>query len=307
MARRRKQGVFMRRANFHTLVLVVTFALTGVPTWANPLILNSLPAYESPVQGDPDGLLLLSGNGLAAADTVVYRRFSTPLPPPHPAVPPISSSGLLGVADLVSSADAPYSLTVHLPNFLTQGAKYILWVVAPDGTWSNGVTINDARPLWITPDSAYQTASLANLPRVLKVVGRNLEPASSWAQVRLIGQNTGTGYTLYAHNSAINPADTTAVSERYIAVVDLPASMVVDHYAVQVSRDGYSWVGLLGNGQSPAQVFTVNPDPLPPATSVSVSDFAGPVSGPCQPDDGIDDTACIVLAMRAVQAAGAAP
>ena len=294
----------MRRSNFHTLALLAILTLTGVPTWANPPVLNSLPAYESPVQGDPDGLLLLSGNGLAAADTVVYRRFSTPLPPPHPAVPPASSSGLLGVADLASSADAPYSLSIHLPNFLTQGAKYILWVMAPDGTWSNGVTINDARPLWITPDSAYQTASLANLPRVLKVVGRNLEPTSSWAQVRLVGQNTGTAYTLYAHNSASNPADTTAVSERYIAEVDLPTSMVVDQYWVQVTRDGNSWVGLLGNGQSPAQVFTVNPDPVPPATSVSVSDFAGPVSGPCQPDDGIDDTACIVLAMRAVQAAG---
>jgi hypothetical protein len=49
--------------------------------------------------------------------------------------------------------------------------------------------------------------------------------------------------------------------------------MVVDQYAVQVNRDARSWVPLLGNGQAPAQLFSVNPDPVPPATSVSVADF----------------------------------
>jgi Domain of unknown function DUF11 len=64
---------------------------------------------------------------------------------------------------------------------------------------------------------------------------------------------------------------------------------------------------LLGNGQTRAQLFTVNPDPVPlPASPIfSVGDFADPLTGnTCQPNDGVDDTGCIILAIRAAQLAG---
>ena len=48
--------------------------------------------------------------------------------------------------------------------------------------------------------------------------------------------------------------------------------------ATSVAAGSGDSLALLGNGQSPAQLFTVNPDPVPPATTVSVSDFAGPVN-----------------------------
>jgi hypothetical protein len=101
-------------------------------------VLYTQPAYESPVRGDPDDLLLLSGSGLSGADTVVYQA--------------------------TAAADAPYAVTIHLPEVMTPGGTYALWVINPDGEWSTPALINDARPLWITPDCAYQTASLANLP-----------------------------------------------------------------------------------------------------------------------------------------------
>ena len=296
----------MRRSNFHTSVVFAVLAVASLPTWAGPPVLNNLPTYESPVHGDPDGLLLLSGSGLSAADTVVYEQYSgTSLQ--NPASVPTSSTATTGVADLVSSADAPYSLTVHLPAVMAPEQSYALWVVTPDGQWSNAAMINDARPLWITPDSGYMTASLANLPRQLKIIGRNLEPAptgSGVTRVELIGENTGSRYHFVAKNTSNDPTGTTADSERYIAVVNLPSSMAVDQYAVEVQRDSQTWVPLLGNGQSPAQLFTVNSDPNIPPTPISVADFAGPVSGPCLPNDSIDDTACIILAIRAAQAAG---
>jgi hypothetical protein len=288
------------------MVRLIAAALAGTP------LLYATPAYESPVRGDPDDLLLISGVGLSAGDTVVYQQLGdTTLVAQPPASVPQTSTASVGVADLVSAADAPYSLTIHLPAVMTAGRAYGLWVVTPDNQWSTEVRINDARPLWITPDTAYQSASLANLPRLLKVVGRNLQPdptAGATTQVRLTGVNTGTTYTLTASNTDSDPGKTAAL-ERYVAAVNLPVSMAVDQYSVQVSRDGMSWAPLLGNGQSAPQTLTVNSDPAPPdpTATYSVSDprFADPTTGQaCQPNDDVDDTACIVLAIRAAQMAG---
>ena len=291
-------------------------AFIAVPAWCAPPVLYSTSAYESPVRGDPDDLLLLSGSGLSAGDTVVYRSVvnTTALPSP-PSPLPTFSNAVHGIADLVSAADAPYSLTVHLPRLMTTGQSYVLWVLDAAGEWSNPVLINDARPLWITPDSAYQTASLANLPRVLKVVGRNLQPGpgtSTVTQVLLTGITTGTTYTLTANNTGTDP-NTTAALERYVAAANLPSALVVDKYTVQVSRDGTSWAPLSGdgNGLTSPQVFTVNPDPVAPtsATTFPVGNpqASDPISGEsCQAvqANGHDATGCILLALRAAQAAG---
>jgi hypothetical protein len=296
----RPNGVFFPIASF-----ILLLAGSAAPAWCAPPVLYSASQYESPVRGDPDDLLLIAGNGLAATNTVVYQAVGTTTQAPvHPASVPTTNTASLGFADLVSAADAPYSLTVHLPTAMTAGQSYALWVYDWDSTqWSAPVLINDARPLWITPDSAYQTAALANLPRVLKVVGRNLQPApggNGTTQVRLVGQATGTTYTLTAKNTNNDSATTTAL-ERYVAAAPLPASLVVDTYTVQVSRDGTSWVALLGNGQTPAQVFTVNNDPATP-NSYPVSNGNDPVTGAaCSslPNSGNDATGCILIAIRA--------
>ena len=279
-------------------------------TWATPPALYGQPAYESPVRGDPDDLLLLSGSGLSGADTIVYEAVAnTTSLPPTPSSVPLHNLATQGTLTVINSSDAPYALAVHLSTRMTLGGSYALWVVSPDNEWSAPILINDARPLWITPDSGYQTASLANLPRTLKVVGRNLQPgpgASTVTQVRLVGVNTGTTYVVTANNSTNDP-NTTAALERYVAAVNLPSPMTVDQYTVQVSRDGTSWVPLLGNGQSPAQIFAVNADPVAPspAHTFSVANFSDPLTGrPCVANDGNDDTGCIILAIRAAQAAG---
>lgn len=280
-----------------------SYALASAP------VLYSQPAYESPVRADPDDLLLLPGYGLASSDTIVYEAISdTTQAPQQPSSIPTATTAVAGVADLVSSADAPYSLAIHLPTAMTVGQSYALWVVDPRGEWSAPLYINDARPLWITPDSAYQTAQLAGLPRVLKVVGRNLQPqagAVAATQVRLIGANTGTTYILTARNTANDAGNTTEALQRYVAAADLPSTLIPDQYSVQVNRDGTSWVALMGNGQSQPQTFTVKPDPLAaPTFAVSDPKFADPVTGPCLPNDGIDDTACILLAIRAATIVG---
>ena len=211
------------------------------------------------------------------------------------------------MAAVVDAADAPYSLAVRLPTAIRAGQSYALWVHDAADEWSAPLLINDARPLWITPDSAFSTARAPGVARELKVVGKNLQsPPESTAGtlVRLIGNTTGMTYTLSARSTNDDPEMAGAV-ERYAAVVTLPDTLAVDQYTVEVSRDGVSWVALLGNAQAPPQLFTVLADPAAkPAFQVSDPQFADPVSGPCLPNDNVDDTYCIIMAVRKATQAG---
>src|SRR5208282_2456839 len=88
-------------------------------------------AYQSPVRADPDDLLLLPGYGFASGDRVVYRALAdTAQSPGPPASIPSESTAESGVADVVSTLDAPYSLTIHLPAALRSNQSYAIWVVS---------------------------------------------------------------------------------------------------------------------------------------------------------------------------------
>lgn len=293
------------------LLIALVAAVAPGESRAAPPMIYSEGAHESPVRADPDDLLLLPGYGFSATDVVVYQAVSnTTLPLTHPASVPSSSTASLGLADVVSAADAPYTLTLHLPAVMTKDQSYALWVVDASG-WSNGVLINDARPLWITPDFSYQSAAIANLPRVLKVVGQNLQPesGSTATQVRLIGP--GGTYTLSAvadSTAATGATDPTSTPQigRYVAKVKLPTGMTTGSYTVQVSRDGgSSWVPLLGENDNAVQSFTVLPDPATP-TSYLVSDSR---FGGCSPAIGSTPAVgnaliCVLNAINAASAAG---
>lgn len=236
-------------------IVALGFALV-LPSlcWAAP-ILYSQPAYQSPIRAEPDDLLFLAGDGLAASDTVVYQRLTdATLPLTPPASIPTKSTAITGIAVIANGAEAPRGLAVRLPTILQSGRSYALWVRSQDGQWSNGVKINDARPLWITPAYTYANSTVASLPRELKVVGRNLQRRIGYkTRVKLVGPST---FILEAIESA---AGTTI--DHYAARVMLPSSMPAGTYAVQVTRDGgTSWVTLSG------QTFEVKLDPASVAT-----------------------------------------
>ncbi len=268
-------------------VFVTVISLGTNTAGATAPIVYGQAAYQSPVQGDPGDLLILPGYGFATTDIVVYQSLGdTTQPLAAPSTIQADSTADSGVAPVVSTLNVPHSLSVMLPSVMRSGQSYALWVRNQSGEWSNGVLINDARPLWISPDTAYTTATLANLPRNLKVVGRNLQAAAGVAtQVRLTGPLT---YTL----SAADDGDPSTAIERYAAIVTLPSGMQQGNYTVQVSRDGVSWVGLSG------QTLSVLADPVQPNV-FSVGAYGG-----CVPDDGVDDTPCIVSAIAAAKANG---
>jgi hypothetical protein len=268
------------------------FVALGFATYASQAApkLYAQPAHESPVRGEPDDLLLLAGYGLAPDDAVVYQALEDTTRPLHsPAGASLAdSAGEVGQVPIVSTANTPYALTVRLPATLEAGQSYALWVRSAAGEWSNGVRINDARPLWATPGYVYTTASVASLPRRLKIVGRNLQPAAGTVtRVRLIGPET---LTLTAARSARS----TSATPRYVAEVVLPGKLLPGDYTVQLSRDGVSWLTLEG------QKWTVRPDvPVPREFSPAAAEF-----GACRPDGSSDNTPCLLRAIEAARRAG---
>jgi hypothetical protein len=265
----------------------VLFAGAGAA--AAPPELYRQPAHESPVRGDPDDLLLLAGYGFSADDSVVYR--AVPDTAKSLSVPdqvPTDPSPELGLAPVVSTANVPDSLTIKLPQVMRADQTYVLWVRTIRGEWSKGVKINDARPLWISPAYVYSSGSVASLPRELKIIGRNLQPSAGHStKVRLLGPQPFAG-------TARSDDQPSIALNSYVARVRLPERLAPGSYRIQVSRDGTSWVEV--DGQS----LEVVPAPPPPA-EYSVSD---PRFGGCRPDDGGDDTACVVRAIAAAQRDG---
>ena len=261
----------------------LAFATKAVPT------LYSQPSYQSPVTATPGEPVMLPGFGFAADDIVVYQAIEDTtmelLQPNELLLERNTISS--GHAEIISSLDIPYSLTVRWPEVAEKDRSYAIWVRNREGKWTNGIRVNDARPLWLSPAFSYETEEIGTLPRYLKVVGRNLQPApDTRTRIKLINLTSQKEeLVLFAEND-IEP---NTVIEQYVAKVALPPSMPPGKYAVSVNRDGRSWVSVDG------QVFTVYPNPGPP-NEFHVTSFG------CRPNDGQDDTDCI---RQAVKEAGA--
>jgi hypothetical protein len=257
--------------------------------FANPPQLYAQPNLQSPVHGAADDLLFLAGDRLSADDSVVYMAVGDAgAAPASPRELPLLSDAKLGLGEVVGIASVPYGLTIRLPRTLRDRQAYALWVVSKSGEWSNPAFINDARPLWITPAFAYSSASIASLPRYLKVVGRNLQSAvGKRTEVRLEGPQQ---WTLPARPAS---TDVPTLGD-YVALVSLPPKLIAGIYKVSLRVEGG------GFHEIADQRFEVLPDPgsAPP---LRISD---PKFGGCRPDDGRDDTACLRQALAAARLVG---
>jgi hypothetical protein len=161
---------------------------------------------------------------------------------------------------------------------------YRLWVVNSSGEWSNAVSINDPRPMWITPSYAYSTADNANLGRRIRVVGRNLTGSPTRPiTIRLSGPSE---YRVQGI-----PSESSGTLDRYIAEARLPDRMTPGDYFVSVSRDARKWT------EVSHQQLQVRADPA----ELPRFDLGNPDFGNCRPDDGSDDGACLVRAIEAAR------
>ncbi len=272
-------------------ILVALLATHHAASAAAPVLLRT-PGYESPVQGGPDDLLLIAGSGFKSTDRVVYESMgAADSNDSHPTAVPKTSSETRGLAPIVKLGSPPYAITVRLPSVIEADRPYRLWVVNKAGEWSRPVSINDARPLWVTPSFAYSSADLAGLNRAVRVVGRNLKYSSEpekTASIRLTGPGT---YVI-----AASPAKDDSVLTAYMREGVLPKRLTPGQYAVAVSGDGSSWKEI------PAQKFEVRPDP-PALPRLEITD---PRFGTCRPNDDNDDSECIERALQAAERTGGA-
>jgi hypothetical protein len=241
------------------------------------------------VHAAPDDLLEIGGIGFDAGDRVVYAAaLSAPTAKTHPASVPEQSGPLLGTAPIVSVADPPDSLTVRLPEVMRPQLVYHLWVVNAVGEWSEALTINDPRPLWVTPGFVHVSADPAHVGRRIRIVGRNLQPDSGQhIGIRLKGPAT---YFLAADFANDSPAGL----QEYVAEANLPLRLSPGSYVVSVSRDGREWIDMT------AQRLVVEPDP-PALPSFALDE---PRFGGCRPNDGALDNVCLTQAIAAAQLQG---
>jgi hypothetical protein len=241
--------------------------------------------YQSPTRGDPDDLLQLAGDSLSAGDVAVYQAYSAGQAGTHPDDVPSGSAPSSGVLPIVSASGIPYRLVVRLPGSMLAGRLYHIWIRNPRGEWSNAVSINDSRPLWISPSMTYATAQWANLPRYLKIIVRNMPSTALGA--RLVGPKR---YAL-----PLVPKDSgDLVPKTYVLRCRLPKYVEPGEYRVELQMGDTTWVGI------PDQTITVRPDPSP-ALEFNVGDAA---YGRCRPDDGRDDTECLAKALEAASRTG---
>jgi hypothetical protein len=267
---------------------VARWALLACCLWAvaaaEAPALYRTQGYESPVQGGPGDLLLIGGFGFQAGDRVVYQAYGATA---HPAGVPITSTAVEGVAEIVKLGTPPYALTVRLPMSLERQRAYRLWVVDAAGEWSQSVSINDPRPLWVTPAYNFATSDLAGFGRLLRIVGRNLGTSTDRPmQIQLRGPHD---YLLTTPVSS----DPSGV-QNYVAEASLPARLEKGSYSVAVSRDSRNWTMV------PNQQFEVRADPV----AASRNDISNPKFGGCHADDEDDDTGCFRQALEAAAWAG---
>ncbi len=270
--------------------LLILCVASTLPLLAAAPRVHTQPFHQSPVRGGPDDLLMLPGQGFLPGAEVAYRRLvdtTAPLAPPAGlTVPSTPDEGSVPVVSV-----EPLAVVVRLPLQMLPDESYALWIRNPGDAWSEGIRINDARPHWVTPAVGCATASPArpaSAPRGLKVVGRNLDAApGEQTRVRLTGPAT-------LELTAADDGDADTAIERYVARVDLPPSMAVGLYDVEVSRDGASWVAV------PDQQYEVRVDPA----ALPQFNITDPLYGGCAPGDGSDDALCIQSASDAASAAG---
>lgn len=284
------------------MALLAVVAAGAAGTAAAAVQVYTEPFHESPVRGAPDDLLMIGGAGFVDEAQVIYRKLVGSYDLPAHGSVPTGSNATEGTAKVLSvTADR---LVVRLPSVVTLGEPYALWVkneagTSSSGDWSEGFRINDARPLWFSPDLSYDTG-LPALGRYLKVIGRNLEPAPgkyTWVKLEWASGQQGTPPAPLCLLAQDQPD-----SERYVAEVTLPA-MQLGKYNVSVSRHCPSGTPACGSCAQwmpidPAvQQHTVGVDvPSAEATTFSV---AASAYGGCRGTDQVDDALCIAKAIKA--------
>lgn len=283
-------------------------------------VLFSTRDHQSLVHGARDEAVVIGGDNLdIARTTLVYAPIAdTTSIPAHPAYPAPGGPIITPVA-----ADA-HTLQLVLPAAITAGVSYVMWPVNSDlvtkaRSWGPPILLNDARPMWISPSWVYATHVRPGLGlgRRLKVVGRNLEPAPgfttqicyvpSGAAAPTVASPCPAAMMANALTSSTDPA------RSFVTEFAVPPLLANTTYWLYVRRDGTSWVEVprqqLASGA--ATLLEVRRDPVigspvrisSMASSAQFDTCGDPANEKvCQPNDGKDDSCCILNAIHQAHA-----
>jgi hypothetical protein len=247
---------------------------------------------QSPVSGGPGDVVVLTGAQLDAVGRVGFERLDVAaarsgnvaalVPPSTLPSSPTSAGGALAASAVDVRSDR---LIVTLPPQVSRDVPYAFWVERNHRWVGRAERINDARPLWITPERVS-----AGQPVELTIVGRNLAPVSA-------------GHTTVRFSSSSFSTDVIAEDAPGGSIDDYTARVTTTLpegvYDVTVDRGDGLFVGLdvdagiLDGGAGP-QRLVVDPSPSVPATVTLSGDG-------CDPAPNNDDTECLRRAFAALQ------
>lgn len=278
----------MTRTTTDTPPLLLTIAgliLLLPPSLAAEPTLNDLPFHGSPVRGYSDDVVFINGDGFVGTPTVRVG-----LPGDNPAT-------LTDEATILTVRDDSVSVTLpaNVNGLDTKDPTRAIWVRnGGESAWTGPLLLNDPRPLWISPSHVLSSGTRHNLPREVRVVGRNLHHLD---RVKYVGSSNtyelaiGVGLNC----STINLTDAQLEAEIVEVSLPLQASMTPDTYTVHVKRVCGGWIEVADNA------LVVEAVPSTPTRYV-IENYGG--KNQCDPDDGVDDTFCVLDAIADAKAAG---
>lgn len=265
--------------------LVATVVLTTLSDFISPHppTLFANPEFQSPIFGRPGDIIFIPGDGLSKGDRVVYQALieDTIEPMRHP-VSPQYNDVTTGYATPISYNDIPHSISVQLPLAINPNQPYALWVLTKSGEWSNGIEINESRPMWFSPSSISTNIFAPGNLRSIKVIGRNLRlRQNSVPLLHLVNEDRTIAL------SAAIPPQSMALAR---SAVEFPItkSIPVGRYWVEYRDGDPTWKRVSH------QMLIVRQWHESPRLRLDAPQF-----GRCQPDDGIDDTPCFIAAIEA--------
>lgn len=269
-------------------MLSITCYILGLIAWLIPanaqsqgspsIEINQTPVLysDTPLSAEPGSLLQLTGAHISNSRTVLFSAASDRHDSTRKAEPFVEGKK---EANIIARSTEFDRLTIQVPEDIQSHTPYAIQVVSDAGILSNTILLNAPLPEWFSPSVVPARDNEVARTRTIKIVGRNLH-CRAFCRARLSGDTVINLEQSTVQNPALQELENPAV------IFKLPAHIPAGTFRVELSTRNGEWLPV---GKTELQVQNVSE-----RTELSPNEKR---FGHCQPDDNLDDTSCLQLAL----------